>query len=223
MSQTETFLKRWSRRKAQSAERPEVSAPGPAPGDGEAKPGASEATPAPRPEASEPGQAALDPASLPPIESIVAETDIRPFLQSGAPEALTRAALRRAWATDPAIRDFIGIAENQWDFNDPTAMPGFGPLSAADAAALAAQMLSGASDRLARIAETSVSAAPVEAKAVDQFPTPPSPPAQSPAGAGTASLAKEQTERTPAGSDGGFPEQSAALRNPRTHGGALPR
>jgi TorA maturation chaperone TorD len=32
--------------------------------------------------------------------------------------------------TDPAIRDFIGIAESQWDFNDPTAMPGFGPLTA---------------------------------------------------------------------------------------------
>jgi TorA maturation chaperone TorD len=34
--------------------------------------------------------------------------------------------------TDPAIRDFIGIAESQWDFNDPTAMPGFGPLRAND-------------------------------------------------------------------------------------------
>jgi TorA maturation chaperone TorD len=39
--------------------------------------------------------------------------------------------------TDPAIRDFIGIAENQWDFNDPTAMPGFGPLRADDVLALA--------------------------------------------------------------------------------------
>jgi TorA maturation chaperone TorD len=28
--------------------------------------------------------------------------------------------------------DFIGIAESQWDFNDPTAMPGFGPLRAND-------------------------------------------------------------------------------------------
>jgi|SRR5580658_3808635 hypothetical protein len=74
----------------------------------------------------------FDPAGLPPIESISAATDIRAFLQAGVPAALTRAALRRAWVSDPAIRDFIGIAENQWDFTDPTAMPGFGPLRATD-------------------------------------------------------------------------------------------
>ncbi len=39
-------------------------------------------------------------------------------------------ALRAGWAVDPAIRDFVGVAENQWDFNDATAMPGFGPLAA---------------------------------------------------------------------------------------------
>jgi hypothetical protein len=44
------------------------------------------------------------------------------------PSELTRAALRRAWATDPAIRDFIGLAENQWDFTAPGGAPGFGPL-----------------------------------------------------------------------------------------------
>jgi hypothetical protein len=70
----------------------------------------------------------FDPASLPPVETITLETDIRGFLQSRVPAELTRAALRRAWASDPAIRDFIGIAENQWDFNDPNAIPGFGPL-----------------------------------------------------------------------------------------------
>ncbi len=77
-------------------------------------------------------EAPFDPASLPSIETIVADTDIRGFLQCGVPAELTRAALRRAWASDPAIRDFIGIAENQWDFNDPTAMPGFGPMIEAD-------------------------------------------------------------------------------------------
>jgi hypothetical protein len=34
--------------------------------------------------------------------------------------------------SDPAICDFIGIAENQWDFADPTAIPGFGPLRETD-------------------------------------------------------------------------------------------
>ena len=77
-------------------------------------------------------KSAFDPATLPPIESITADSDIRAFLQSGVPADLTKAALRRVWTTDPAIRDFIGIAENQWDFTDPTAMPGFGPLEATD-------------------------------------------------------------------------------------------
>ena len=74
----------------------------------------------------------FDLTSLPSIESIAAHTDIAAFLNTGVPAELTRAALRRAWATDPAIRDFIGIAENQWDFNDPNAIPGFGPLDPSD-------------------------------------------------------------------------------------------
>jgi Protein of unknown function (DUF3306) len=91
----------------------------------------------------------FDPASLPSIETITVDTDIRGFLQSRVPAALTRAALRRAWASDPAIRDFIGIAENQWDFNDPTAMPGFGPLLETDnLSALLARAL-GDRDKLA--------------------------------------------------------------------------
>ena len=70
----------------------------------------------------------FDPARLPPIESITAESDIRAFLVPGVPAELTRAALRRAWAADPKIRDFVGLAENAWDFNAAGAMPGFGPL-----------------------------------------------------------------------------------------------
>jgi len=74
--------------------------------------------------------ASVAPPSPPAVESITEESDIRLFLQSGVPTELVRAALRAAWATDPAIRDFVGIAESQWDFNDPGAMPGFGPLAA---------------------------------------------------------------------------------------------
>jgi len=88
----------------------------------------------------EPDQA-FDLASLPSIESITAHTDVAVFLNSSVPVELSRAALRRAWASDPAIRDFIGIAENQWDFNDPNAIPGFGPLDPSDdVAELVAQM-----------------------------------------------------------------------------------
>ena len=91
----------------------------------------------------------FDAASLPSIDSISASTDISGFLQNRVPVELTRAALRQAWASDPAIRDFIGIAENQWDFNDPTAMLGFGPMLETDnMPALLARALGG-EDKLA--------------------------------------------------------------------------
>jgi hypothetical protein len=70
---------------------------------------------------------------LPPIELIDGGTDITAFLRRGIPQELSRAALRRAWTADPAIRDFVGLAENAWDFNDPNAMPGFGPLDCSEA------------------------------------------------------------------------------------------
>jgi hypothetical protein len=77
-------------------------------------------------------QEAFDPASLPSIDSFTADTNMVAFMKSGVPTELTRAALRRAWTSDPAIRDFIGIAENQWDFNDPNGIPGFGRLDATE-------------------------------------------------------------------------------------------
>ncbi len=43
---------------------------------------------------------------------------------------LTRAALRRAWSADPAIRDFKEMAENQYDFATGSDLPGFGSLDA---------------------------------------------------------------------------------------------
>jgi Protein of unknown function (DUF3306) len=112
----------------------------------------------PRPDAA--AEEPFDLASLPSIESIVANTDISGFLQSRVPAELTRAALRQAWTSDPAIRDFIGIAENQWDFNDPNAMPGFGPLLEGDSLPeLLAQALGGRDKLAAMIPEMPVSAA----------------------------------------------------------------
>jgi hypothetical protein len=34
---------------------------------------------------------------------------------------------RVLWA-DPAIKDFVGLSENGWDFTKPEGIPGFGPL-----------------------------------------------------------------------------------------------
>jgi hypothetical protein len=120
MSESENFLSRWSRLKRESGS--EES------GIGEKR------TADALPDADIPPAAAFDPACLPPIESIVADSDIRQFLQACVPAEVTRAALRSAWTADPAIRDFIGIAESQWDFNDPAAIPGFGSLGATDCA-----------------------------------------------------------------------------------------
>jgi TorA maturation chaperone TorD len=132
MTRSENIVSRWSRMKQQSA-RP--AAPDDLPSESkpiDAEAGDLNRATAAAPATDPPASPAFDLASLPPLQSITAGTDIRSFLASNVPLELTKAALRRAWVTDPAIRDFIGIAENQWDFNDPNAMPGFGPLTAGD-------------------------------------------------------------------------------------------
>jgi hypothetical protein len=65
---------------------------------------------------------------LPTIESIGAEPNIRAVLGAGVPVDLARAALRRVWLLDPAIRDFVGLSENSWDFKASGAMTGFRPI-----------------------------------------------------------------------------------------------
>ena len=119
----EEFLARWSRRKREA--KAAVEAPPPT------EP-AETPDPAPSATAENPANAEVDLANLPPVESITAATDVTVFLRQGIPPELSRAVLRRAWAADPAIRDFVGLAENAWDFNDPHAMPGFGPLDCSE-------------------------------------------------------------------------------------------
>lgn len=70
----------------------------------------------------------LDPVVLPPLDSIDARTNLAVFLQEGVPVELRLAALRRAWIADPAIRDFKGLQENHWDFDNLNSVPGFGEL-----------------------------------------------------------------------------------------------
>ena len=127
MSDPKDFLARWSQRKLS----PE--APKPAP---EEKTTALPAGEQGRPAAPDPE---FDITSLPSLESIGANSDIRAFLQRGVPASLTRAALRRAWSSDPAIRDFVGLSENSWDFNAPDSIPGFGSLDADEVRQVAAR------------------------------------------------------------------------------------
>ena len=146
------------------------------------------------------------------------------------PAALTRAALRQAWASDPAIRDFIGIAENQWDFNDPTAMPGFGPMLETDnLPALLTQAL-GRRDELAAMipdvplpAEQTFSAvSDREHAGFDQSvrqtfddPSPGNTGVRTPRDDGSGEVAAVRSDQVV--------EQEDAPPNHRSHGSALPR
>jgi hypothetical protein len=125
----EDFLSRWSRRKHAAAVEPQPAEREPAPAP--TKPDRTKrGRTKPSSEAVEPDGAAqkFDPASLPPLDAITATTNVADFLRKEVPLELSRAALRRAWTADPLIRDFVGLAENAWDFNDPDAIPGFGAL-----------------------------------------------------------------------------------------------
>jgi Protein of unknown function (DUF3306) len=117
VTETRNVFPRWVRLKQKAKKLP---------GSEAASTGIESAAPQAKADAAE--HQPFDPASLPSIDTIAADTNIVAFLQSGVPAELTRAALRRAWTSDPAIRDFVGIAENQWDFNEPNAIPGFGSL-----------------------------------------------------------------------------------------------
>jgi hypothetical protein len=142
MSDPDNFLSRWSRRKIEGERSEPAGAQTgpaerkPAPQVGAAKTASGAVT---QPENAEPP---FDISKLPSLDSIGVDTDITAFLRPGVPADLSRAALRRAWAADPAIRDFVGLAENAWDFTAPDGVPGFGTLGAEESRRLIAQFLS---------------------------------------------------------------------------------
>ncbi len=134
MSEPENFIVRWSRRKREATEEVEAV---PTSAAGDAMPDGTHVPEEQRKESDATEMRGLsehpfDPASLPPLETITRESDIRAFLAPGVPAELTRVALRRAWAADPKIRDFVGLADYDWDFNTPGAMTGFGALEMTD-------------------------------------------------------------------------------------------
>jgi hypothetical protein len=152
---SEGFLSRWSRLKRAGGKEardtppvPPASAAPPAVAAPIAAPAASPVGAAAPPDA-EP-EPEIDLASLPPIESLTAGTDVTAFLRKGVPMALRNAALRRAWSVDPTIRDFIGPADYAWDWNVPGGAPGYVAeiASGPDAEALADRILGLARDHL---------------------------------------------------------------------------
>ncbi len=221
----EDFLKRWSRRKRE-AEVTKTPAPE------EARTPKAEA-PVDGTNANAP-PAEFDAATLPPIESINALTDVTAFLRDGVPVELTRAALRRVWTADPAIRDFVGLAENAWDFTDPDAMPGFGPLESTDEMR---QMIARVVDQIGEsvrheVAEESesshdysaVSAAEENLTAAGETPSESAPSAKSAAEEeGNQVLLQSNKEDDAVQHDIREGPDNKNQSSQRTHGGALPR
>lgn len=124
MSGDEGFLTRWSRRKEAARRSEDVPAPVEVPEEAAASVAEAEAQALAPPEEDAP----VPIEELPPIESIGPETDLTPWLKRNVPPAWRQAALRRLWVSDPGIRDFVGLADYDWDWNTPGGMPGYGPL-----------------------------------------------------------------------------------------------
>ncbi len=126
-NENDSFVARWSRRK--------LGEPSPRPSSvGDAK---DTGAPAADSASAEPS---VDLSKLPDIEDLLPTSDISAFLRKGVRDELNKLALRKAWSLDPAIRDFIEVAENQYDWNAPNGVPGFGPIdTGTDINALLAQ------------------------------------------------------------------------------------
>ncbi|MDR6771961.1 DUF3306 domain-containing protein [Azospirillum sp. BE72] len=127
---TEGFLGRWSRRKRETrTEEAPVETPiqPMVPERVDGAPAAVPAEIAAAPPAAD-EEEAPDLSDLPPLDSLDAGSDYTGFLRRDVPEELRRQALRKAWASDPAIAGFRGFAEYDWDYN----APGYGALRPTD-------------------------------------------------------------------------------------------
>jgi hypothetical protein len=117
--------------------------------------------PAPTPEP------AIDEASLPPIETLAADSDFSAFLRAGVSAALQTRALQVAWSSDPAIAGFRGMAEYDWDFN----AVGYGRLAAGDNVATMLRAL--IEPRAEPEPEAEPAALVAEAAPIEALPEPP--------------------------------------------------
>jgi hypothetical protein len=244
MSEPDNFLARWSRRKRDVAEAEQAPDPSARPregGDPEPRDAESvaldsrlrgnERTSESDRDTTASKEPPFDLASLPSIESIAADTDIRGFLAPGVPAELTRAALRRAWAADPKIRDFVGLEENAWDFNNPESIPGFGKLEMTDELRREVARIVGNFMEEPEPAAPGAGAPPQALEATDDLASDPEPVAIRQASSGqstepsgeqtpepkqqpTSDVAVQKEER---------PAESLQVAARRSHGGALPK
>jgi hypothetical protein len=124
------FLARWSQRKHE-AKQPDRDAP------------AVGADAPSGPVAESDVAQEFDLSSLPKLEDMTATTDITAFLRKGVPEHLRNAALRKSWALDPAIRNYVNPAlDYAYDWNTPGGVPGSSEIgSGMDVARMVSQIM----------------------------------------------------------------------------------
>ena len=125
-----SFLARWSQRKHE-AKQPEHDAP------------VADADVPSKPVAEDDAAPEFDLSTLPKLEDLTETTDITGFLRKGVPEHLRNAALRKSWALDPAIRNYVNPAlEYAYDWNTPGGVPGSSEIGAGmDVARLVSQIM----------------------------------------------------------------------------------
>lgn len=220
------FLSRWSQRK-RAASLPDATDE-PAPTEVENK--ASVAPPA-ESEANE----EFDFSKLPKLEEINGTTDITDFLRKGVPESVRNAALRKSWALDPAIRNYVNPAlDYAYDWNTPGGVPGNSELAAGtDIAKMVLQIMGSGSteEAVAQPAEVDAALAHSDAPASSR-----SLPADAAVRQPDPELGTQQVRLSPAAADIPFSasamppivehplpdETSAAQQPPRRHGSAKP-
>lgn len=245
MSADDNFLARWSRRKreVEEVEKPPPPLRGRAGEEGEPQPQHPLPSPTLDPSPQSEGESAAPVQPLPSLDDLTAEDNLSAFLRQGVPEALKKAALRRMWSLDPAIRDHVGLAEYAWDFNDPASIPGFGTVAAGTPMAqLAAQVMSGQgkaaeAPSVAPQAEAPEKPAAGPLSSLDSAHGPDEDRVQAASPAPAEEHASREAakpgqagDRQPARSDRGRREgepgesaHGAAEASPLRHGGAMPR
>ncbi len=129
------FLARWSQRKRDAGKAEAKPAMQDDPAPAEIAPVATAAEPEPT----------IDLDSLPKLEDLTADTDMTVFFKKGVPDSIRNAALRKSWALDPAVRNYVNPAlDYAYDWNTPGGVPGGGELPpGTDVARMVSQIMGG--------------------------------------------------------------------------------
>jgi hypothetical protein len=208
-----SFLSRWSQRKRE-AKQPEAETPSVETDD----PGT---TAAEKPPAQE-----FDLSFLPKLEDLTAATDMTLFLREGVPESLRNAALRKFWALDPAIRNYVNPAlEYAYDWNTPGGVPGSSEIGIGmDVARLVSQIMGSEEKPLAQESspsegeERSASASDRANDAMQEpAPRPPSEPARVGERSNVGDCDRSEKDALPKDGDSAAPQPAV-----RRHGSARP-